>query len=417
MVYTLRRKKSWQQPMEKVPIETGKETLIEIEKGGRGLGLSLVGGSDTVLSSIVIHEVYPDGAAAFDGRLKTADQLLEVNGQSLRGLTHEQAISILRRTPAKVRLLVYRDVNVQMSLLDPPYMIHDLELVKKPGRGLGISIVGRKDEPGVYISEIVKGGLAEADGRLMQGDQILKINNVDVSTKMQEDVAAMFKTISGKLSIRVGRWKLGEAANRFQHISRTSNPPSTATSPNMQRPPTTASPSEPSTNGTSGLKTVSDGDEDRRVPSPAPTPSSGGYMAAPDVPQVLVQDETIARGELSPVTEEPGSSTDLKSLAEPAEIGLLPINEEGSESLLIHLKKDEGCQWGMGIGRRPRGILVTSLQPGSTAAEKLHVGDRIMAVNGVAISDQNGAVTMVKSSGNKVTLQVARPTRVPTSHY
>ncbi|CAD5209989.1 unnamed protein product [Bursaphelenchus okinawaensis] len=414
--------------MEKVPIETGKETLIEIEKGGRGLGLSLVGGSDTVLSSIVIHEVYPDGAAAFDGRLKTADQLLEVNGQSLRGLTHEQAISILRRTPAKVRLLVYRDVNVQLSLLDPPYMIHDLELVKKPGRGLGISIVGRKDEPGVYISEIVKGGLAEADGRLMQGDQILKINNVDVSTKMQEDVAAMFKTISGKLSIRVGRWKLGEAANRFQHISRTSNPPSTATSPNLQRAPATvpaaapqsplAAAPEPTTNGTSGVKmTPGDGDEDRRVPSPAPAPSSGGYMAAPDVPQVLVQDETATRGELSPVTEEPGSSSDLKSLAEPAEIGLLPINEEGSDNLLIHLKKDEGCQWGMGIGRRPRGILITSLQPGSTAAEKLHVGDRILAVNGVAISDQNGAVTMVKSSGNKVTLQVARPTRVPTSHY
>lgn len=49
--------------MEKVPIELGKETLIEIDKDGKGLGLSIVGGSDTVLGSIVIHEVYPDGAA------------------------------------------------------------------------------------------------------------------------------------------------------------------------------------------------------------------------------------------------------------------------------------------------------------------------------------------------------------------
>jgi hypothetical protein len=49
--------------MEKVPIEVGKETLIEIDKDGKGLGLSIVGGSDTVLGSIVIHEVYPDGAA------------------------------------------------------------------------------------------------------------------------------------------------------------------------------------------------------------------------------------------------------------------------------------------------------------------------------------------------------------------
>lgn len=38
-------------------IESGKETLIEIDKEGKGLGLSLVGGSDTVLGAIVIHEV------------------------------------------------------------------------------------------------------------------------------------------------------------------------------------------------------------------------------------------------------------------------------------------------------------------------------------------------------------------------
>lgn len=42
----------------------------------------------------------------------------------------------------------------------------------------------------------------------------------------------------------------------------------------------------------------------------------------------------------------------------------------------------------MGIGKRSRGILVTSLQPGSTAAEKLKVGDRLMAVNGQKVTDQ-----------------------------
>lgn len=92
-------------------------------------------------------------------------------------------------------MLVFRDVNLQMSLLDPPYNIHEVDIQKKPGRGLGISIVGRKDEPGVYISEIVKGGVAEADGRLFQGDQILAVNNQDVSTKMQEDVATLLKVI------------------------------------------------------------------------------------------------------------------------------------------------------------------------------------------------------------------------------
>lgn len=81
---------------------------------------------------------------------------------------------MLRRTTSKVRLLIYRDANLQSSLLDPTqiYNILNVELTKKPGRGLGISIVGRKNEPGVYISEIVKGGVAETDGHLMQGDQV-----------------------------------------------------------------------------------------------------------------------------------------------------------------------------------------------------------------------------------------------------
>lgn len=66
----------------------------------------------------------------------------------------------------------------------------------------------------------------------------------------------------------------------------------------------------------------------------------------------------------------------------------LDLKEENTDSLLVQLQKDDGHQWGMGIGKRQRGILITSLQPGSTAAEKLCVGDRIMAVNGTAVNDQ-----------------------------
>lgn len=45
----------------------------------------------------------------------------------------------------------------------------------------------------MYISEIVKGGLAEQDGRLLQGDQILNVCGQDVSAKLQEDVATLLK--------------------------------------------------------------------------------------------------------------------------------------------------------------------------------------------------------------------------------
>jgi hypothetical protein len=47
-------------------------------------------------------------------------------------------------------------------------------LNKKKDRGLGLSIVGKKSGPGVFISEVVKGGAADIDGRLVQGDQVTK---------------------------------------------------------------------------------------------------------------------------------------------------------------------------------------------------------------------------------------------------
>ena len=56
----------------------GVETIIEINKGGSGLGLSIVGGSDTLLGVIIIHEVYEDGAAYQDGRLQSGNRVFWV---------------------------------------------------------------------------------------------------------------------------------------------------------------------------------------------------------------------------------------------------------------------------------------------------------------------------------------------------
>ncbi|KAG3287265.1 multiple PDZ domain crumbs cell polarity complex component, transcript variant X10 [Ictidomys tridecemlineatus] len=180
------------------PIIPGCETTIEISKGRTGLGLSIVGGSDTLLGAIIIHEVYEEGAACKDGRLWAGDQILEVNGIDLRKATHDEAINVLRQTPQRVRLTLYRD--------ETPYKEEDvcdaltIELQKKPGKGLGLSIVGKRNDTGVFVSDIVKGGIADADGRLMQGDQILMVNGEDVRNATQEAVAALLKVSEGSLS-------------------------------------------------------------------------------------------------------------------------------------------------------------------------------------------------------------------------
>uniref|UniRef100_A0A8C7DN13 PATJ crumbs cell polarity complex component n=1 Tax=Oncorhynchus kisutch TaxID=8019 RepID=A0A8C7DN13_ONCKI len=187
------------------PIVPGQEIVIEIAKGRSGLGLSIVGGKDTQLDAIVIHEVYEEGAAARDGRLWAGDQILEVNGMDLRSAAHEDAITALRQTPAKVRLTVLRD---EAQYRDEENLdVFSVELQKKAGRGLGLSIVGKRNGTGVFISDVVKGGAAELDGRLMQGDQILSVDGDDMRQASQETVAAILKCARGVVLLELGRLK------------------------------------------------------------------------------------------------------------------------------------------------------------------------------------------------------------------
>ncbi|XP_066181473.1 inaD-like protein isoform X2 [Sylvia atricapilla] len=189
------------------PIVPGQEMTIEISKGRSGLGLSIVGGKDTPLDAIVIHEVYEEGAAARDGRLWAGDQILEVNGIDLRQASHEEAITALRQTPQKVQLVVYR--NEAHYKDEENLEIFSVDIQKKTGRGLGLSIAGKRNGSGVFISDIVKGGAADLDGRLIQGDQILSVNGEDMRNASQETVATILKCAQGLVHLELGRLRAG----------------------------------------------------------------------------------------------------------------------------------------------------------------------------------------------------------------
>lgn len=55
---------------------------------------------------MLYHKCVFQGAASEDGRLKRGDQIIAVNGQSLEGVTHEEAVCILKKTKGTVTLTV-----------------------------------------------------------------------------------------------------------------------------------------------------------------------------------------------------------------------------------------------------------------------------------------------------------------------
>ena len=50
--------------------------------------------------------MFEKGAAAKDGRLKRGDQIIAVNGVSLEGITHEDAVNILKKSKGLITISV-----------------------------------------------------------------------------------------------------------------------------------------------------------------------------------------------------------------------------------------------------------------------------------------------------------------------
>ncbi|XP_074425108.1 multiple PDZ domain protein isoform X22 [Larus michahellis] len=326
------------------PIIPGCETTIDISKGRTGLGLSIVGGADTLLGAIIIHEVYEEGAASKDGRLWAGDQILEVNGIDLRNATHDEAINVLRQTPQKVRLTVYRD-EAQYKEEDM-YDVLSIELQKKPGKGLGLSIVGKRNDTGVFVSDIVKGGIADTDGRLMQGDQILTVNGEDVRNANQEAVAALLKCSLGTVRLEVGRIKAGP----FHSERRTSQ-------------------SSQVSEGSGSLSSFS-------------VPVSGS--SAPEVFESGLKKNT--------------TTSEIQGLR------TVEIKKGPADSLGVSIAGGVGSP----LGDVP--IFIAMMHPNGVAAQtqKLRVGDRIVSICGTSTEGMthSQAVSLLKNASGTIELQV-----------
>ncbi|XP_023566629.1 pro-interleukin-16 [Octodon degus] len=174
-------------------------TILHKEEGA-GLGFSLAGGADLENKLITVHRVFPNGLASQEGTIQRGSEVLSINGKSLKGMTHSDALTILRqaRDPRQAVIVTRRimpeatpDLNSSTDSATPVSTASDVSVeltaeatvytvtLEKTSAGLGFSLEGGKgslhgDKP-LTVNRIFKGAASEQIEPVQPGDEILQL--------------------------------------------------------------------------------------------------------------------------------------------------------------------------------------------------------------------------------------------------
>nr|CAD7430828.1 unnamed protein product [Timema monikensis] len=223
--------------------------VLHRETTGGSIGITLAGGADYEAKEITVHKVLTGSPADKDGRFQKGDRILSINGRSMKGVTHREALNILKAPRTEVVLVVSRtrpdydgaplsiddfplpSVKSSLGSTRPPRIPEQpldgstnssidesdskvlrgpptLVTLVKDGAGLGFSLEGGRDSPlgdkPLTIKKIFTGGSAEKNGSLHAGDELLNVNGTDVTAMSRIEAWSLMKRLlDGTVSLTV----------------------------------------------------------------------------------------------------------------------------------------------------------------------------------------------------------------------
>ncbi|KAG3276284.1 protein tyrosine phosphatase, non-receptor type 13, transcript variant X8 [Ictidomys tridecemlineatus] len=230
------------------PPKPGDIFEVELAKNDNSLGISVTvlfdkGGVNTNVrhGGIYVKAVIPKGAAESDGRIHKGDRVLAVNGISLEGATHKQAVETLRNTGQVVHLLLekgqssaskehvpvtpqctlpYQDAQGQTPEKTAKKTTHvkDYSFVTeentfevklfKNSSGLGFSfsrednlIPEQMNASIVRVKKLFPGQPAAESGKIDVGDVILKVNGASLKGLSQQEVISALRGTAPEVSL------------------------------------------------------------------------------------------------------------------------------------------------------------------------------------------------------------------------
>ncbi|KAJ6662563.1 hypothetical protein lerEdw1_011700 [Lerista edwardsae] len=208
---------------------------VELVNDGSGLGFGIVGGKSI---GVVVRTIVPGGLADKDGRLRTGDHILEIGGTNVQGMSTEQVAQVLRNCGNRVRMVVARDPRCDITVTPPtpvaqpvsmlsPFQdrtfgieneIREVQLIKKDGQSLGITIVGYSgvsdgvESSGIFVKNIIPGSAAEQSGQIKVDDKIIAVDGINIQNYTNQEVVEALRNTGPVVRLALLRKKPLHAA-------------------------------------------------------------------------------------------------------------------------------------------------------------------------------------------------------------
>ncbi|XP_050563780.1 whirlin isoform X5 [Spodoptera frugiperda] len=184
-------------------------TMSRDPADSHGFGICVKGGKEAGVG-VYISRV-EEGSVAERAGLRPGDSILQVNGTPFSGISHEDALKMLkscRQLTMTVRTAGALVGRASCSWMDrygrpasPPPLRpprssskdRSVDLCIEPGQSLGLMIRGGLEyNLGIYITGVDKDSVADRAG-LMVGDQILEVNNQSFIDVTHDEAVAQLK--------------------------------------------------------------------------------------------------------------------------------------------------------------------------------------------------------------------------------
>jgi C-terminal processing protease CtpA/Prc len=207
---------------------------VELRRDTAGsLGLSIAGGRDSPMGDmpIMVAGLAPQGPAHQAGNIQAGDLVLSINHTSTIGMSHDQAIHLLKTSHGNTVMLEIAqgpDLSSSSSPSSSPAASPTPDSPQPPASpeadtyctgtlrtivlergvgGLGFSIVGGRGSPHgnlpIYVKTVFGEGAAAVDGRLKRGDQIVAVNRRSLENMAHDEAVLVLKQAHGAVELTI----------------------------------------------------------------------------------------------------------------------------------------------------------------------------------------------------------------------